>query len=370
MPQKYKEKMNTTPSSSDDLVTNYSSSPKKNIKKNKSLNASIANSILGQLQYEGLTPSQAKILKKTLEDTIKNYEIEDKPNSAVDLWAINLDIIEKFLQSKRIQNCSKSTIYNYGNETRKLLQAVNKLYSEITSEDVRMYLDNRKMVDHLSNHSLHNIRMYLLSFFKWLKQEDMIKKNPMDNIAPVKLEKKVVEYLTDEELEMIRCACQSERDLAIVDILSGSGMRVSELCGLNRDDVDIERGEMKVYGKGQKERICYLTGRAKVHLRWYLESRRDNNPALFVSSKKPFQRLNGSSVEFILREIGQRSAIPDVRIYPHKFRKTLATQMINRGADIDQVRRLLGHADSNTTIQCYTNISNETTKYEHRKYVT
>jgi len=230
-------------------------------------------------------------------------------------------------------------------------------------------MDYRKVHDHLSDTSVHNIRMYLLSFFKYLMVEEKIKKNPMDKIGVVKKDKKVVEFLTDEELEMIRCACTNERDIALVDILSGSGMRVSELCGLNISDVDFDRGEMKVYGKGGKERICYLTGRAKVHLRWYLESRTDDNPALFVTTKKPHNRLTKNGVEYALKEISKNSQIPEVRLYPHKFRKTLATQMINRGADASQVQAILGHSSIDTTIQCYTNIANETVKAAHHHYI-
>ena len=328
----------------------------------------VTDNIINQLQYKGLSKEQTDQIKKTLQETLSQYDLK-KDENVKSTWDINIEAIEEFIQAKRIQNRSQNTLYLYGHECRRLLERINKPYWEVTSDDIRKYMDDRKINDKVSNHTLHNVRLYYIAFFKWLQSEGKIDKNPMDTIGPIKLEKKVVDYLTDEELEMIRCACTSERDLAIIDILSGSGMRVGELCGLNRSDVDIENGEMKVYGKGAKERICYLTGRAKVHLRWYLESRIDNNPALFVSAKKPYARLTKSSVEFILKEIGARSAIPDVRLYPHKFRKTLATQMINRGADIDQVRRLLGHQDSSTTIQCYTNISNETTKYEHKKYV-
>lgn len=328
----------------------------------------IADNIVLQLEKQGLSRDQAEELKKSLQNTLKEYEVK-KDTKVKSVWETNLEIIEEFLQAKRVQNCSQSTLYNYGNEIQRLLHSVNKPVDQITSEDIRKFMDDRKVIDKVATSSLANIRMYLLSFFKWLFTEEKIKKNPMDKIGVVRKDKKVVEYFTDEELEMIRCACTSERDLAIIDILSGSGMRVGELCGLNRTDVDIDRGEMKVYGKGSKERICYLTGRAKVHLRWYLESRTDTNPALFVSAKKPYSRLNKSSVEFILKEIGERSAIPDVRMYPHKFRKTLATQMINRGADISQVQRILGHASPDTTLSVYTNIANETTKAEHKKYI-
>jgi site-specific recombinase XerD len=166
----------------------------------------------------------------------------------------------------------------------------------------------------------------------------------MDRISPIKIDKKVIDTLTDEEVEIIRCSCENERDLAIVDILSGSGMRVSELCRLNIEDVNLEAGTMKVFGKGSKERICFLTGRAKIHLKWYLDTRVDDNPALFVTAKAPYMRLSRNGVEFIVKHLGEITGISDInrKCHPHKFRATLATNMINKGADVSDVQAILG----------------------------
>ena len=191
----------------------------------------------------------------------------------------------------------------------------------------------------------------------------------MDRIAPVKVEQRIIETITDEEAEMIRCACTCERDIAIIDMLSGSGMRVSELIGLNRDDVNFESGEVKVFGKGSKERFCYLTGKCKVHLRWYLEERTDTNPALFVSLKKPFTRLTKAGVEYILKAIAKNSRVPTVHLHPHKYRSTLATNMINKGASADQVQSILGHREVGTTLTYYARIDNETIRHAHHTYV-
>lgn len=329
----------------------------------------ISDEILTQLSFEGLSDDQIEILKSTLDTTLKQYAIKKDEHSKKSVLDINMEVLESFLASKRVESKSQTTIYNYGNEISRMFLHINKDYRELTSDDIRNYMDYRKMHDNLSDTSIHNIRMYLLSFFKYLIVEEKISKNPMDKIGVVKKDKKVVEYLSDEELEMIRCACTNERDIALVDILSGSGMRVSELCGLNRTDIDFDRGEMKVYGKGGKERICYLTGRAKVHLRWYLESRTDDNPALFVTTKKPYSRLTKNGVEYALKEISKNSKIPEVRLYPHKFRKTLATQMFNRGADVAQVQAILGHESPEVTTQCYINRSNETIKHAHRQFI-
>ena len=191
----------------------------------------------------------------------------------------------------------------------------------------------------------------------------------MDKIGVIKAEKHVIETLTDEEQEMIRCACTNERDLAIIDILSGSGMRVSELTGLNKSDVNFDTNEIKVFGKGAKERICFMTGRAKVHLRWYLQQRTDTNEALFVTAKKPYTRLTKNGVEFILKNVAKNSKIPRTRLYPHKYRSTLATNMSSKGAPVDRIQAILGHQDPQTTLKCYIKTDKNAIKNAHYTYV-
>ena len=230
-------------------------------------------------------------------------------------------------------------------------------------------MDHRKEIDGVTNVTIANIRMYLMSFFKWAMIEERIYKNPMDKIGVIKREKKVISTLTDEEAEMIRCACQSERDLAIIDLLAGSGMRVSELTRLNIEDVNFDSNTVKVYGKGAKERICFLTGRAKVHLRWYIDSRVDNNPALFVTAKYPYARLTKNGVEYILKMTAKKTGISHLRLHPHKYRATLATNMMNKGADISTVQHILGHESPDTSAKYYINMSSNTLHNEHSKYV-
>ena len=252
----------------------------------------ISQDIINQLVYDGnLSQEQIEALKQTLDNTLSQYEVSKDTNIENEIKDTNMKVLEEFIASKRIEAKSETTLYNYGNEISKMFQLLSKDYREITSADIRRYMDYRKQHDGLKSVSVQNIRMYLMSFFKWLMLEDKITKNPMDKIGVIKVEQHVIETLSDEEAEIIRCACNSERDLAIIDILSGSGMRVSELTGLNRSDVNFDTNEIKVFGKGAKERVCFMTGRAKVHLKWYLEQRCDNNEALFVTAKKPYTRL-------------------------------------------------------------------------------
>ena len=330
----------------------------------------LTDELLMKLQYENnLSNESIEKIRKSIDKTLEYYKFE-KNDSNKSIYEQNLDILEEFLQSKRIENKSPVTLYNYGNEiSRMFMNMADKLYSDITTDDIREYIDYRKVHDGLAPTSLQNIRMFLRSFFSWLKVEEKIKKNPMDRIAPIKTDKKVVDTLTDEEVEMIRCACKSERDLAIVDMLASSGMRVSELCRLNIEDINIEEGTAKVYGKGSKERVCFLNGRAKIHLKWYLAERVDNNPALFVTAKKPYTRISKNGIEYILKEIAKKTGIPKLRLYPHKFRKTLATNLINRGATAEKIQHILGHQQIGT-VQIYANISDDNLKQTYKQYVT
>ena len=317
-----------------------------------------------------LDESQARALKESLELTLSKYNIMEDLNKSemIRIQEENAKILRDFINAKGIEGRSHTTLYAYAKEVSKMFMCINKHLSSITATDIRDYMAFRKQTGNLKSHTISNIRLYLMSFFKWCYVEEIIRKNPMDRIGVVKVEEKIIETLTDEEQEIIRCACKSERDLAIIDILSGSGMRVSELVGLNISDVDFQTGELKVFGKGSKERICFLTGKSKVHLKWYLESRTDDNPALFVTAKKPYDRMTKAGVEYILREIAKSSNIPSIRLYPHKFRSTLATNMINKGAAAEHVQGILGHSNVNTTLKNYAKIDKETYKRAHRQF--
>lgn len=342
--------------------------PVKDVSLNEQRN--ISDDIIAQLSYNGnLSDEQIADLKRTLNSSLSQYEIKRNEEAKDNIKEQNMTVLDEFLATKRIESKSETTIYNYGNEISKMFNVLNKHYSDITSGDIRRYMDYRKQNDGLKSVSISNIRMYLMSFYKWLMIEEKILKNPMDKIGPVKVEQHIIETLSDEEAEMIRCACSNERDLAIIDILSGSGMRVSELTGLNKSDVNFETGEIKVFGKGSKERTCFLTGKAKVHLKWYLEQRQDRNEALFVTAKKPYSRLTKNGVEFILKTIAKNSKVPRTRLYPHKYRSTLATNMINKGASADKVQSILGHASVDTTLKCYVKMDKNTIKSAHHTFV-
>ena len=275
-------------------------------------------------------------------------------------------LLEKFICAKRIEGCSEKTLRYYESTIDNMLQSLKKDSSNITTEDLRRYLDKYHRESKVSKVTLDNIRRILSSYFSWLEEEDYIIKSPVRRIHKVKTGITVKETYSDETLEIMRDYCSNARDLAMIDFLSSTGIRVGELVRLNKSDIDFEKRECIVLGKGEKERKVYFDARTKVHLQKYLDNRNDGNEALFVSLLKPYERLEISGVEIRLRKIGRELNI--YKVHPHKFRRTLATMAIDKGMPIEQVQHLLGHSSIDTTLQ-YAMVNQSNVKNSCRKYI-
>ena len=276
------------------------------------------------------------------------------------------DAKEAFLAAKQIEGCSEKTIVYYKKTIEALLTATGKTPQQITTEDLRRYLTDYQLQRNASKVTIDNIRRILCSFFSWLEDEDYIIKNPVRRIHKVKTPKTIKAIYTDEELEKLRDGCTTARDLAIIDLLASSGMRIGELTRLNRADINFAERECIVFGKGGKERPVYFDARTKLHLQNYFESRTDDNPALFVSLRAPYRRLKIGGVETRLREMGARLALSHV--HPHKFRRTMATTAIDKGMPIEQVQQLLGHQKIDTTMH-YAMVKQQNVKLAHRRFI-
>lgn len=278
----------------------------------------------------------------------------------------NSELLEMFLSAKRVEGCSEKTLRYYETSIRRLFAAVDSHVTHMQTDDLRGYLSDYQQQTQCSKGNIDNIRRIMSSFFTWLEDENYILKSPVRRIHKIRTNKTVKETYTDEALETMRDQCGCLRDLAMIDLLASTGMRVGELVRLNRDDIDFENRECVVFGKGSKERPVYFDARTKIHLKNYLESRSDDNPALFVSLLSPYNRLEISGVEVRLRKLGRRLGI--TKVHPHKFRRTLATRAIDKGMPIEQVQRLLGHAKIDTTMQ-YAMVNQNNVKISHRKYI-
>ena len=247
-----------------------------------------------------------------------------------------------------------------------MMKKLDKSVKRIVTEDLRDYLSEYQKNSKASKVTIDNIRRILSSFFSWLEDENYILKSPARRIHKIKTGKTVKETYTDEELELMRDHCDTSRDLAIVDLLASTGMRVGELVALNKKDIDFEKRECIVLGKGDKERKVYFDARAKIHLEEYLKERSDNNPALFVTLNQTYERLKISGVEIRVRKLGKELNIN--KVHPHKFRRTLATRAIDKGMPIEQVQVLLGHTKIDTTLQ-YAMVNQNNVKIAHQKYI-
>ena len=277
-----------------------------------------------------------------------------------------VDHIQLFLAAKRVEGCSEKTLRYYDSTLRNVLQTIGKNVLQITTDDLRLYLDAYQSNRTASKTTIDNIRRILSSFFAWLEDEDYILKSPVRRIHKVKTCKTVKETYSDEALEIMRDHCETIRDLALIDLLASTGMRVGELVLLNREDIDFENRECIVLGKGNKQRRVYFDARAKIHLQRYLRSRTDSNPALFVSLQQPHNRLQIRGIENRLHSLGEKLKL--CRIHPHKFRRTLATMAIDKGMPIEQVQQLLGHQSVDTTLQ-YAMVNQANVKQSHKKFI-
>ena len=314
-----------------------------------------------------LDNAQMEQLQNVLQHALWNVQITSNEDGAQQPdKETNAELLDMFLSAKRVEGCSEKTLRYYETSIRRLFAAVDSHVTHMQTDDLRGYLSDYQQQTQCSKGNIDNIRRIMSSFFTWLEDENYILKSPVRRIHKIRSNKTVKETYTDEALETMRDQCGCLRDLAMIDLLASTGMRVGELVRLNRDDIDFENRECVVFGKGSKERPVYFDARTKIHLKNYLESRSDDNPALFVSLLSPYNRLEISGVEVRLRKLGRKLGI--TKVHPHKFRRTLATRAIDKGMPIEQVQRLLGHAKIDTTMQ-YAMVNQNNVKISHRKYI-
>lgn len=317
-----------------------------------------------QVMLKKLDNAQLQALHEVLVQTFKGVSVTAVADA--DKAPDNTEILEEFLSAKRIEGCSEKSLNYYRKTITAALDSIGKGIKHITTDDLRAYLTDYQAEKKSSKVTMDNIRRILSSFFSWLEDEDYIIKSPVRRIHKVKTSKTIKETYTDENLELMRDNCVELRDLAMIDMLASTGMRVGEMVLLNRSDIDFNERECVVVGKGDKERMVYFDARTKLHLQSYLASRTDSDPALFVSLRSPHKRLTIGAIELRLREMGRKLGIN--KVHPHKFRRTLATMAIDKGMPIEQLQRLLGHQRIDTTLQ-YAMVKQSNVKLAHRKYI-
>ena len=315
---------------------------------------SILNEMADYLNIAQMKKLQEVLLKNLSDETPQKEEIS------------NNEYLKMFIDAKRIEGCSMRTLSYYQVTVEHLLSQITCPIRKITTDQIRCYLANYQKRNNCSKVTVDNIRRNISSFFSWLEEEDYILKSPMRRIHKIKTKQAVKEIISDEIIERLRDNCKCLRDLAMIDLLYSTGIRVGELVGLNISDINFEERECVVYGKGDKERRVYFDAKAKLHLQNYIESRVDNNPALFVTLDAPYDRIKISGVEIHIRELGRKLDIE--KIHPHKFRRTMATRAIDKGMPIEQVQKILGHSQIDTTMK-YAIVNQNNVKTSHRRYI-
>jgi site-specific recombinase XerD len=317
--------------------------------------------VQGMLPY--LNNAQTEKLQEVLAHALFGYEVAktDKDENVSEQ-----NLVDLFLAAKRIEGCSEKSLKYYESTIMAMLDELHKEVKQIDTDDIRSYLTEYQTRKKSSKVTIDNIRRILSSFFSWLEDEDYILKSPVRRIHKVKTGTNIKETYSDEALELMRDNCTELRDLAMIDMLASTGMRVGEMVLLNREDINFNERECVVFGKGDKERIVYFDARTKIHLQNYLRSRTDDDPALFVSLQAPHNRLSIGGIEVRLRQMGKRLGLN--KVHPHKFRRTLATMAIDKGMPIEQLQQLLGHKRIDTTLQ-YAMVKQSNVKIAHRKYI-
>lgn len=310
-----------------------------------------------------LNNAQNEKLQEVMQYVLAKYDVIENEN---ELDKQELNYVNLFLSAKRIEGCSEKSLKYYKSTIEKMLEDLDKQVKFIVTDDIRKYLTSYHEKNNSSKVTIDNIRRILSSFFTWLEDEDYILKSPVRRIHKVKTGTIIKETYSDESLELMRDSCSELRDLAIIDILASTGMRIGELVLLNREDINFNERECVVFGKGNKERIVYFDARTKIHLKNYLDSRSDTNPALFVSLHSPYNRISIGGIEARLRKLGNSLGL--TKVHPHKFRRTLATMAIDKGMPIEQLQQLLGHKRIDTTLQ-YAMVKQSNVKIAHRKYI-
>ena len=313
-----------------------------------------------------LNDDQLNMLKDTMQLVLCSYEVTVKEKSLMCVDNNSSRYLSIFLSSFRLNGKSEKTIEQYKLHLEHFLSYINKNVEDIDDSDVIGYINRYKKYRKVSQRYLNHIRLVLNGFFKWLQRRNVIVRNPVDGLEPIKYRASIKTPLTAEELEKLRYACENERDLAIIEFLYSSAVRVSELIKLDITDISWENNDAVVLGKGNKEREVYINARTNLHLKNYLNKRTDTNPALFVSLKSPYNRLTKSGIEYILKRIGKKAGVNNV--HPHRFRRTSATDLLRMGMPIEQVQELLGHSKIDTT-RMYCTVSKEQVRASHRKYM-
>ena len=317
--------------------------------------------------YGKIGAEELDVVLKELYVFSTNYNIEEKTRELIPYGGYLPECYKSYFITKQINGIKESSLIQYDNCLKDFFAYVNKALKEIETNDIRAYLHYLETTRKCQKCTLDSRRLIINGFFEWCTTEEYINTNPCKKISSIKFEPKIRQPLSDLELERVRYACECVRDKALLEFLYSTGCRVSEVVNLNISDINFESGEVIVFCKGEKYRTVFLNARVRILLEKYLQSRNDTNEALFVSLRKPHQRIKKSAMELILRKLGEKAGI-ERNIFPHLIRHTTATTSLNRGMDVTEVKEMLGHKKIETTM-IYAKVSKINLKQNHQKFI-
>lgn len=331
----------------------------------------VTQDIIQALEAAGVVkPDNLQAAKLVLDMHLSKYQLITDETSLSTDCDHTYAYLERYLMDMRLRGCTENSIRSYQGDLKNFLAYVDRPVPDILYHDIQRYLAYGKLQRGWNDRTYNTKLIQIRSFFKYLYEEDLIRDNPGKKLHEAKVERRIGPTVNAYQREEIKCACASEREQALCEMLYSTGARISELCALNIADIDFNNMSAIVYGKGRKEREIYFNAPTRLHLERYLQSRTDDNPALFVSSRKPFGRLHPSGARAILKQIQARDKeIAGIKLTPHVFRRSVGTDMINRGAPLEVVAEKLGHVQLDTTKQCYAAISRETVRQAHNRFV-
>ena len=331
----------------------------------------VTQNIIHSLEDAGVVNQEnLQAVKLVLDMHLSKYQLITEETALSTDCDYTYAYLERYLMDMRLRGCTENSIRSYQGDLKNFLAYVDRPVPDILYHDIQRYLAYGKLQRGWNDRTYNTKLIQVRSFFKYLYEEDLIRDNPGKKLHEARVERRIGPTVTTYQREEIRCACVNEREQALCDMLYSTGARISELCALNISDIDFTSMSAIVYGKGRKEREIYFNAPTRLHLERYLQSRTDDNPALFVSSRKPFGRLHPSGARAILKQIQARDKeIAGIKLTPHVFRRSVGTDMINRGAPLEVVAEKLGHVQLDTTKQCYAAISRETVRQAHNRFV-
>ena len=313
-----------------------------------------------------ITPEEREIFTNILYRHLNKYEIQERVTEISILDDTPDKILRRFIATKRIEGRSEKTLQRYYDLCFKMIHTINKPLEQITTYDLRYYLSIYKENRKVSNHTLDGMRRVYKAFFSFLTVEQIISTDPSLGLSKIKYEKVVKEAYSNIDVEKIKRVCKTARDRALVEILYCTGCRVSEVVKLNKSDVNFVSQSIIVLGKGNKQRVVYISDVAMLYLVEYINSRKDSNEALFVGIKAPYERLSKNGIESRLKTLGKFANVENV--HPHRYRRTLATNLLDRGSAIQDVAQILGHEKISTT-QIYYQSNQENVHNSYNKYI-